>query len=148
MGFWNSIFGKKKKEMIMDDFFGELSIVDNFCETNQHFTPINKSVELLLSFENGKSNNEQIAFYKLIEQNYAALIPKFITAIEHQFSQWRDDVKVVNFENEFTLMCLNLPICKAKPISWDISFDTIHDLNHTITISMKDFDIENIMIDG
>jgi hypothetical protein len=148
MGFWNSIFGKKKKTLIVEDFFGELTIEDNFSRFNHHFSPLNKSIELALEFVNNSPNVEQIVFYQLIESQYDTLIPSFTKAIQSEFLQWGEDVKVIDFKSEFTLTGLDLPTCTAEPINWELYFDTTHDLNHIIIISMKDFDIQQVMVDG
>jgi hypothetical protein len=148
MGFWNSIFGKKKSKMIVDDFFKELTIEDNFSRFDFHFSPLNKSIELAIDFDNNSPNVEQVVFYQLIESQYVTLIPMFIKAIQNEFSKWGEDVKVVDFEREFTLTGLDLPTCTSEPINWELYFDTIHDLNHIIIISMKDFDIQQVMVDG
>jgi hypothetical protein len=147
MGFWDFIFGKKKA-IIEDDFFGKLTIDDNFTESNQYFAPANKSIELLLSFENGRPNEAQKAFYQSIEQNYEALVPKFIATIEKGFIEYKDNFKIKDLDKEFELLAIDLPICNSIPIDWEIHFDQKQNENdyYFLCILMKDFEVEDIRI--
>ena len=148
MGLLNFILGKKESTIITDDFFGELTIDDNFCKFNRHFAPLNKAIDGSLELDNGKPNTEQKAFYALIEKEYPALMPSLMACIEKEYINWDKDFKIIDFEKEFTLVGLSLSLCNSEPINWEMSFDTIHDDNHTIFISMVNFDLEHIMIDA
>jgi hypothetical protein len=148
MGIWDLIFGRTNHKIIKDDFFGELMIQDNFGTFKRHFAPLNQAINGSLELDNGKPNAEQKAFYPLIEQAYQGLIPAFITAIEKEFANWDNNFKVYDFNKEFTLVGVSLSLCKSEPIGWELSFDTIHDDKHTLFITMADFEIEQVMIDG
>jgi hypothetical protein len=43
---------------------------------------------------------------------------------------------------------LYLPRCENESKTWEIAFESEHDLNHTFTLTMKDFNATEILIDG
>jgi hypothetical protein len=55
---------------------------------------------------------------------------------------------IQNFIAEFKPVGLNIPACDKLPIAWEIVFDTLHDVNHTVTIGMVDDEPQYVRIDG
>ena len=55
--------------------------------------------------------------------------------------------EIQDFEREFKLVGLSIPRLDKKELVWDMSFETSHDQNHTVTVNFKDFEIDVIVID-
>jgi len=87
-------------------------------------------------------------FFRQIESNYEQLISSIQPRIEHEFQNWKEDFKILDFQKEFKAVYLSLPLCEKEIKDWEIAFETEHDLNHTFTIMMSDFKTTGIVIDG
>jgi hypothetical protein len=83
-----------------------------------------------------------------VQDSYDDLISKIIPLIEDEFKNWKDDFKIKDFKKEFKLVAVTIPRLNANATSWDMSFETIHDDNHQVTVDFKDFEPEGILIDG
>jgi hypothetical protein len=68
--------------------------------------------------------------------------------IENEFQNWKEGMKVIDFSKEFTPVSMTIPRLEKKPVKWTMSFETVHDLNHQIEITMQDFEAIGILIDG
>ncbi|WP_190810967.1 hypothetical protein [Flagellimonas sp. S3867] len=68
--------------------------------------------------------------------------------IESEFQNWKEDFNITDFRKEFKAVYLYLPRCEKEPKIWEIAFETEHDLNHTITVTMNDLKATEILIDG
>jgi hypothetical protein len=68
--------------------------------------------------------------------------------IEDEFGNWKEGFRIANFDQEFRPVYLRIPRCESKPVIWEIAFNSDHDLNHTFTLTMNDFEAKEILIDG
>ena len=68
--------------------------------------------------------------------------------IENEFQNWKEGFKIIDFRKEFKAVYLFLPRCENDLKVWEIAFESKHDLNHTITMTMSDFNATEILIDG
>ncbi|MBG8556428.1 hypothetical protein [Hymenobacter guriensis] len=55
--------------------------------------------------------------------------------ITAEFGNWISDFQIRDFEREFTPTFLSMPTNPADPLAkWELTFDTMHDRNHTVTV--------------
>ena len=68
--------------------------------------------------------------------------------IEVEFKNWKEDFRIKDFKKEFRPVYMFLPRCDKQPITWEIAFESDHDLNHLFTVKMKDMSAIKVSIDG
>ena len=68
--------------------------------------------------------------------------------ITDEFQNWKEDFQIVDFNKEFSIDGITIPRMDDNPLVWDISFTTIHDKNHWVTIDFVDFEPQGVLIDG
>ena len=90
----------------------------------------------------------EMDFFLNIEKNYHLIINSIVILIEDEFRNWKEDFKIINFEKEFIPIYINIPKCDAEMIKWEIAFKSEHDWNHDFTLTMNNFEAEQILIDG
>ena len=90
----------------------------------------------------------QKEFFRKIESDYDQIIASAKPIIENEFQNWKEDFNIKDFRKEFKAVYLYLPRCENEQKTWEIAFETEHDLNHTITLKMIDFKATEILIDG
>lgn len=151
MGLFN-IF--KKPIVIQDDFFGRLRYMDfkdpakGYFEGNGFFSSIDGETEYLINADATGPTNSQREFYINLQKQFDSYIEMMKPLIEDEFRNWKEDFEIKNFKKEFNLVCVTIPRLDSKPLVWDMSFTTTHDLNHHVTIDFIG-DIPNgILIDG
>jgi hypothetical protein len=149
MGFLN------KPHKIDNEYFGKMLFigskipsVSDYFECRRHFNPIDDIIEIGIEADISGPTEKQIEFYKSIEHNYTLIIKGIIPLIEAEFKNWMRDFKILDFSNEFDPVYLKLPRCETNPFKWEIVFETIHDSNHTITLTMNDFVAKEILIES
>lgn len=151
MGFFNLF---KKQPTIQDEFFGKLTFIDfrdsskDYFEGRGKFSPTNDEIEYLVDGDIIGPTKEQRDFYKKIEDSYDEIIAKISPLIEQEFRNWKEDFEIKDFRKEFTPIGLSIPRLTAEVIAWNISFNTIHDRNHQITVDLENFEPEGVLIDG
>jgi hypothetical protein len=151
MGFFD-VF--KKPQVIKDDFFGALTYMTfkdpakNFFEGKGMFKPTSAEIEYFIEADVSGSTNDQRHFYDNVQASYDDIISKIIPLIEDEFKNWKEDFKIENFKKEFKLVAMTIPRLNKNTTIWDMSFETIHDDNHRVTVELKDFEPDGIMIDG
>lgn len=146
-------FFRSSKKIIKDDFFGETKVFklknDNFLfSSRRYFSPTKKEIEV--SIEGNEFDKLDFAntFFEKIEASYQEVICAVIPIIEATFQNWKEDFKIMDFDKEFQLIHLYLPIKESIQNDWEIVFETIHDPNHQYTIIMLDMEAKEINIDG
>lgn len=153
MGIFDFIFGKTIK--IDDPFFGKMIFLDDkkephksYFECRRNFKPSDNEIEIGIKGNINGSTELQKEFFKQIESDYDEIISSIKPMIENEFQNWKEDFKIVDFRTEFKAVYLFLPRCEKETKIWEIAFETEHDLNHTVTITMKGFIATEILIDG
>jgi len=153
MGIFDFIFGKTIK--IEDPFFGKMIFSDfkknpdkNYFECSRHFKPTDDLIEIGIEGNETGPTAIQKDFFRSIEARYNEVIASVKPCIESEFKNWKEDFNIADFRKEFKAVYLFLPRCEKVPIVWEIAFETEHDLNHTITITMADLNATSIHIDG
>lgn len=153
MGLLDFIFGKPTK--LEHEFFGTMIFYEDkkdthksYFECRRQFISSDKIIEIGIDGDLSGPTQKQIDFFKNIEDNYLIIAKAIIPLIEDEFGNWKEGFKINNFQKEFEPVYLRLPRCEVKPIVWGIAFESDHDMNHTFTITMSDFDAKEILIDG
>ena len=153
MGFLKFLFGKPTK--IENDFFGTMTFVESnkdrtkgYFECSRHFEPSNKLIEIGIDGDITGTTQIQVDFFKSIESNYLNIIASITPLIENEFQNWKPNFKSTDFQKEFDPVYIRTPRCDDKPVIWEISFETKHDPNHVVNLTLSDFEGTEIMIDG
>jgi hypothetical protein len=153
MGFWNRLFGRTAKTG--DAFFGEMTYMEvsndpaqSYFECARYFKPIDRVVELGVTGQMSGPTQRQKAFFTQLENDYPLIAAAVVPIIENEFRNWKPEFKIGNFGQEFKLTWLAIPICDQQPVEWELAFETVHDLNHTLFITMQDYKPIHILIDG
>ena len=153
MGLLDSIFGKSIK--IDNHFFGQMLFLEDkkdpsksYFECRRHFKPSDKVVEIGIDGAKIGPTQTQIDFYKIIEDKYTEITNSIRPMIEDEFGNWQEGFRIKDFRKEFEPVYLRLPRCESKLIVWEIAFETEHDRNHTVTMTMHDLVAKEILIDG
>lgn len=153
MGLLDYIFGKPKK--IENDFFGTMLFIEDkkaplrsYFECRRHFKPISGLIEISIDGDESGPTQRQIDFFNSIENQYTEIVNLIKPLIEYELKKWQEGFKIKDFNKEFIPVHLILPRCETKPISWEIAFESDHDQNHTVTVSMSDFQAKEILIEG
>ncbi|QXP60856.1 hypothetical protein [Olleya sp. HaHaR_3_96] len=153
MGIIEFIFGKTIK--IDNAFFGKMIFIENkkkplksYFECRKHFKPTDDIIEIGIEGNETGPTELQKDFFRKIESDYDKIISSVKPLIEKEFQNWKEDFKITDFRKEFNAVYLFLSRCENDPKSWEIAFETEHDLNHTITMTMSDLKATEILIDG
>jgi hypothetical protein len=83
-----------------------------------------------------------------VEEDYHLLVDKLVPIIEAEFGAWMPLPVIKNFVAEFKPTGLEIPLCDRQPIEWEITFDTVHDLNHIVTVGMLGYEPQYVRVDG
>jgi hypothetical protein len=144
----------KKPQVIQDDFFGTLTFMifkdptKNYFEGKGKFKPTGEEIEYLVGADLSGPTNDQRNFYNKVQDSYEELISRITPLIEDEFKNWKEDFKIKDFKKEFKLVAMTIPRLNSNAISWDMSFETIHEADHQITVDFKNFEPDGILIDG
>jgi hypothetical protein len=153
MGFWDFLFGKPVK--IGDAFFGEMQWVEiannlseSYFECERYFKPSGEKIGVSVTGLLSGPTQRQKDFFVQVEANYSLLVAKLNPLIEAEFGAWMPLPIIKNFVGEFKPIGLDIPACDKLPIEWEIVFDTVHDMNHTVTAGMLDDEPQYVRVDG
>ena len=142
----NAVFGRLQRESL-DKRTGNAW----FVTAELLFEPTGKAIGCYIDAnENGPTMAQQ-SFFRHIEQNYAKLISQLIPIIEDEFRNWQPDFHINDFATEFWLTGISIPEIgnHSQPVTWDWSFETIHDANHMLTFYMAgDTPLPGMQMDG
>jgi hypothetical protein len=138
MGFWSFLFGKPEKKKPFEDYF----------ECERYFGPSGEKIELSVTGELGILSQRQEDFISQLERDYSLIEAAIVPGIEARFRNWKPEFKVGDFKQEFRLVHLDIPTCEQQPVEWEMAFETVHDLNHTVFVNMLDYQPQYVRIDG
>ena len=144
----------KSPPLLHDPFFGPL----RFQQGTQHstsyfegtglFAPTGQTIEYFIDAEEDGPSEDQRAFYRRLQTDFVQHRVRIEPLIVDEFRNWRPDFTIQNFTQEFTLLAVTIPQLDTSPVEWDLSFSTVHDLDHHITIYFQDQQPIHIHIDG
>lgn len=144
----------KKPERFIDDCFGALHFVGSgnasqgFFKGKIFFEPTQNEISFIIKADKNGPTSEQRQFFKQFCTDYDQYVTKIQPLIIDEFRNWRDDFEITEFSKEFELVFLLIPNLRDSPSVWEISFTTIHDLDHNVTIEFIDDQPSGILIDG
>ena len=153
MGLLDLIFGKSIK--INHSFFGQMLFLDDkknplksYFECRRHFTPSGNLIDIIIDGAETGPTQIQTDFFKKIEDKYPEIVTSITPMIEDEFRNWNEGFRIVDFNQEFEPVHLQIPRCETQPVVWEIAFNSDHDRNHTFTLTMHDLEAKQILIDG
>ncbi|MBL7732200.1 MAG: hypothetical protein JNM88_13555 [Chitinophagaceae bacterium] len=144
----------KKPTIIHDHYFGPLLLVDfkdaskNYFEGKGYFAPADSETEYLIHAGMEGPTEQQKEFYKNLQADFAAYIIKMKPLIENEFRNWHEQFEIKDFGKEFKLVNITIPRLDNTPAEWDMSFTTLHDLDHHITVYFVGDQPTGILVDG
>ncbi|MBP6904812.1 MAG: hypothetical protein KBB91_02025 [Candidatus Pacebacteria bacterium] len=146
---------KKPAPVIEDKIFGKLKYFTRnnsslgFFSGNILFEPLNKNIECLIDADTGGPKVEQQEFYKTIQKKYRGLITSAIPLIKSEFEAWDENLKITEFDKDFNLIAISIPVLDKTPVIWDLAFNIVQDEGgHHLTITFQDFEPKEALIDG
>lgn len=153
MGLLGFIFRKPTK--LENEFFGTMLFLKHkrdslksYFECRRHFKPSGQIIEIGIEGDVTGPAQDQIDFFKSIEDNYSIITKAISPLIQDEIRNWKEDFEIKDFYEEFKPVYLSLPRCANNPVIWEIVFESYQDRNHTFSITMSDFDAREIFIDG
>jgi hypothetical protein len=147
-------FKFKPSPLIEDVFFGQLRFMDlkdsrkNYFEGSGLFTPTGQQIEYFIEADLSGPTLAQQQFYQALQDKYTDYIACIQPLITDRFRNRQPDFKIQNFTGEFTLLSVTIPRLSTSSAAWDMSFSTVHDANHNITIYFLDEQPTSILMDG
>ena len=148
----NFLFGKAK--IIEDAFFGELRFFDSkdktlqYFEGKRYFKPIDGPIEVSIDADFSGPSEKQKQFFRQVEESYDELVDRIKPFITNEFRSWKEDFVIRDFKKEFTPVHFSIPRVPKDQMEWELTFDTIHVLNHSVTIEFINFQPTRILVNG
>jgi hypothetical protein len=153
MGMLSRLFSKPVK--IVDAFFGEMQWIEiannpskSYFECERYFKPSGEKIGVSVTGLLSGPTQRQKDFFTWVEANYPQLVVRLIPVLEAEFGAWMPSPVIANFVAEFKPIGLDIPACDELPIEWEIVFDTVHDVNHTVTVGVLDDEPQYVRRDG
>ena len=142
----------KRKSKLIDEVFGELEY-SKFSDKESNFyngtiTFDAQQVGINLNADNFGPTKEQKAFYQELCAKYPNLKRDVITPfLNKELEDWREEA-IVDFDNEFTIDGISLPIISGKHIDWSLTLYSSK-IKHWVTIEFIDWQPqEGVIVDG
>lgn len=129
MSLFKKLFGSNKPKVFMDEFWGSLeyeSKTDIYGKKQFSKNPKGQikfyNMDVKINLECGKNgtNQEQKAFFIQINNEFPEILSeKLIPILNSELAKWLDvPSHQVNFDNDFILNELFLPMCLNFPVKW------------------------------
>lgn len=147
-------FGKPENIIITDEYFGNLNFYRSKkksdlgrFEGEVFLKPLNKNIEIGIDGVITGITEEQRKLYQEIEKNYEQIIAIIAPELITEFSKWLPNFQIIDFNTEFILTYVSIPNTQKNKYL-ELCYETIHDKEHTVTITLKNFEVVQILIDG
>lgn len=144
----------KSFPLLHDPFFGPLRFSKGtkqrtgYFEGRGMFAPTGRPIEYFIHSQQDGPSEEQRMFYRSLQADFAKHLVHIEPLIVDAFRNWQPAFAIQDFSQEFTLLAVTIPQLDRSPVEWDLSFSTVHDLDHDITIYFQDQRPIHILIDG
>ena len=143
MGIFSTLFGKP---VLQDEVFGqiELEMLGRMAPSVWYsaatipFAPARSELFCCITADRDGPTDAQRAFFQHIESTYPALVEKLIPVIEEAFQVWQSGFTIADFAAEFKPVEITIPAITGQPVQWSWSFETIHEPDHLLAVSMSD----------
>lgn len=150
-----NIFKSPKPVIVDDALFGPLRFkkVKNrphksYLKGKGMFKPTGREIEYFICGNETGPQPEQKEFYQAVQRDFGLITKNIKPLIEDEFRNWQDDFTIRDFNKEFILIAMSIPRQENKPLEWHLSFETIHDSNHQVTVEMNSYVPMGIVFDG
>lgn len=159
MKIWHLLFGKAApapaQDEEQDEEFGHMRWISTdrkgggYFECRGRFRPTGHVLDIMVDAPPNGPTAAQRAFYQAVEAEYSQLVSAMQPLVEAEFRNWQPDFAIQNFAAEFWPVGVAIPhIMANKPVEWELSFDTRHDLNHMVTVLYQNFQPYAVRVDG
>lgn len=144
----------KSPPLVHDPFFGPLRFMKgakhrtSYFEGTGLFAPTGQTIEYFIHSEEDGPSEDQRAFYRSLQADFVNYLVRIEPLIVDEFRNWHPDFIIQDFAQEFILLAVTIPQLDTFPVEWDMSFSTVHDQDHDITIYFQDQKPIHILIDG
>jgi hypothetical protein len=143
----------KKNPKFIDEVFGALSYTTfrdkskNFYEGTVSFDSQQCGIDLDAD-ENGPTV-EQKCFFKELADNYPQLKREVLTPfLNKELADWTGNEIINDFDKEFELDGISLPIIDGKPVHWSLTLYS-NKIKHFVTIDFAEWEPKvGVAIDG
>lgn len=126
----------------------ERAAATSYFECRRGFAPSGGVIDLRIDGQLSGPTQQQKKFFRWVEDAYWLLVPQWISLLNEEFGPWMPRFQVVDFTQEFTPSYLAIPTCETQPVAWEIMCDTVHNLNHIVTIGMRGAEVSYRRVDG
>lgn len=148
-------FFKRRPALLIEDaFFGQLRFLDlndprqNYFEGSGFFPPTGQQIDYLIEADLPGPTLAQQQFYQALQQKYADYVTRIQPLITERFCHRQPDFRIQNFAAEFTLLSVTVPRLSTLSVAWEMSFSTVHDVNHDVTIYFLDEQPTSLLLNG
>ncbi|MFC4794134.1 hypothetical protein ACFPAF_18685 [Hymenobacter endophyticus] len=138
-----------------DEKFGQMRWISTdrkgggYFECRSRFQPTGHMLDIAVDAPADGPTVAQRNFYKDIETNYSWLVGVMQPLIEAEFRNWQPGFAIQDFSAELWPVGLDIPqLIDNKPVKWELSFETAHDLNHMVTVLYQNFQPYAVRVDG
>ncbi|MBS0029037.1 hypothetical protein ACTJJ0_13900 [Chitinophaga sp. 22321] len=155
MGLFSFFSGKRRDPLpeinIRHPFFGHMTYVHNerdatrsHFQGKQHFAPVLRPIALTIVADTTGPTAMQTDLFKSIEQGYDTVLATITPLITQEFSSRKNFVSR-SFAGEYRLFYIHL---YADGHSWELSYETVSDEEPVISVTMKNFEVMEVFVDG
>ncbi len=143
----------KKKPKFVDELFGELGYT-TFSDKAKNFydgtvTFDKQQVGINLDVDENGPTKAQKEFFTKLRDNYTVIKKDVIVPyLKKELEDWLAENPIVDFDKEFTIDGISLPIITDKPVEWSLTLYSVT-INHYVTIEFIDLNPqEGVIVDG
>lgn len=139
------IFGENR--VIENDFFGKMLDAGGYFECRRYFLPTGEIIECAVDTDSEESFENQIKFFKRIENDFDKIISIIRPHLEKEVHEWEPDYIFNNFLTDFKPNYIEIRAEEFETSRWRISFSN-RPLAHCSHVEMEGFEIKYILMDG
>lgn len=143
----------KKRPKFTDEIFGEL-FYSAFKDKSKNYysgtiTFDSQQCGIDLDADENGPTNEQKIFFKELRDKYPSLKKeKIILFLNKELETWDDNNPIIDFDKEFELDGISLPVINGKPVHWSLTLYSIK-IKHYVTIEFSQWEPKpGIAVDG
>lgn len=143
----------KKKPKFVDELFGELDYT-TFSDKAKNFydgtvTFDKQQVGISLEADEYGPSKAQKEFFIELRDKYSVIKEDVIFPyLKKELEDWLAGNPIVDFDKEFTIDGLSLPVISDKPVEWSLTLYSMS-INHYVTIEFVDLNPkEGVIVDG
>lgn len=119
-----------------------------YWEGKGFFQPLNREIEYFIDAGKEGPTEEQVAFYKEVENRYEELLKQARVIFDRECGEWLSRDVIEQYEKPYILSSLSIPRMDERPLQWEMSYDCALDVDHLFSVQLRDWHAEGVTIDG